>query len=114
MVTILSVGLIELTGIEQERTTSPFRCTEQAPHCATPHPYFVPVRPTCSRMTQSSGVPASACTSRVVPLMVSFAMLFSSDCPRDEFYTRKRHCRSIPSPLLRDRVGPGVAHGEVH
>ena len=24
-------------------------CTVQAPHCATPQPYFVPVRPTCSR-----------------------------------------------------------------
>src|SRR5262245_49821004 len=75
MVTILSVGLIALTGIEQERTTSPFRWTEQAPHCATPQPYLVPVRPTCSRMTHSSGVLSSTCTSCVLPLMLSFAML---------------------------------------
>jgi hypothetical protein len=77
MVTILSAGLIALTGIEHERTTSPFRCTEHAPHCATPHPYLVPVRPTCSRMTHSSGVPASTCTSWVLPLMLSFAMFVS-------------------------------------
>src|SRR5436309_1732698 len=29
----------------QERTTWPLRCTEQAPHCATPPPYLVPVSP---------------------------------------------------------------------
>ena len=74
MVTILSVAFTLPTGIEQERCTSPLMCTEQAPHCATPQPYLVPVRPTCSRMTQSSGVSASTCTSRTLPLMFSFAM----------------------------------------
>src|SRR5712664_4916328 len=74
IVTILSVGLTVLTGTEQERRTSPLMCTEQAPHCATPQPYLVPVRPTCSRMTHRSGVPASACTSRTLPLILSFAM----------------------------------------
>ena len=59
MVTILSVALTLPTGIEQERRTSPLMCTEQAPHCATPQPYLVPVRPTCSRITHSSGVSAS-------------------------------------------------------
>ena len=54
--------------------TSPLMCTEQAPHCATPQPYFVPVRPTCSRMTHSSGVSASTCTSRTVPLILSLAI----------------------------------------
>src|SRR5262245_51348446 len=47
-------------------------CTEHAPHCATPQPYFVPVSPACSRSAQSSGVSASASTSRVLPLMLSF------------------------------------------
>ena len=61
MVTMRSVGLTALTGIAQERTTSPLMCTEHAPHCATPQPYLVPVSPTCSRMTHSSGVSASTC-----------------------------------------------------
>src|SRR5947207_9402517 len=74
MVTILSPGLMSPIGTEQERRTSPLMCTEQAPHCATPQPYFVPVRPTCSRITHNSGVSGSACTSCTLPLMLSFAM----------------------------------------
>src|SRR3979490_3147541 len=74
MVTIKSVGLTSPTAIEQERCTSSLMWTEQAPHCATPQPYLVPVRPTCSRMTQRSGVSGSASTSRVLPLMVSLVM----------------------------------------
>jgi hypothetical protein len=60
--------------MEQERCTSSLMCTEQAPHWAMPQPYFVPVRPTCSRMTHKSGVSASTSTSRTLPLMLSFAM----------------------------------------
>ena len=74
MVTILSPGLRLLTGIEQERWTSPLICTEQAPHCAAPQPYLVPVRPACSRSTHNSGVSSSTVMSRVLPLMLSFAM----------------------------------------
>src|SRR6202035_4191957 len=74
MVTILSPALRLPSGPEQERCTSLLICTEQAPHCATPQPYLVPVRPTCSRMTHSSGVSASACTSRLLPLMLSFVI----------------------------------------
>ena len=57
-----------LTGITQERTAAPSMCTVQAPHCATPQPYLVPVRPTCSRITHSSGVLGS--TSTLVGLAV--------------------------------------------
>ena len=74
MVTILSLAFTAESGSEQERCTSPLMCTEHAPHCATPQPYLVPVRPTCSRITHSSGVSGSACTSRTLPLMLSFAM----------------------------------------
>src|SRR3954464_7178584 len=74
MVTILSLAFTALSGTEQERCNSPLMCTEQAPHCATPQPYLVPVNPACSRMTQSSGVSGSACTSRIFPLMLSFAI----------------------------------------
>src|SRR2546427_622070 len=50
------------TGATQERIASPSRWTVQAPHCAMPQPYFVPVRPRFSRKTQSRGVEES--TSR--------------------------------------------------
>src|ERR1700730_5483375 len=72
MVTILSVGSTALTGIEQERCTSPLMCTEHAPHCAIPQPYFVPVSPTCSRRTQSKGISSSTFTSMTSPLTLSF------------------------------------------
>src|SRR5262245_48075819 len=78
MVTIRSVGRTSPTRTEQERCTSSLMCTEQAPHCATPQPYFVPVRPTCSRITHRSGVSASTSTSRTLPLMLSLAMSFLS------------------------------------
>src|SRR5437899_12729120 len=74
IVTILSVGLTPLTGNEQDRMTAPLRCTEHAPHWATPQPYLVPVNPTCSRMTHSKGVLSSTLTSYALPLMLSFAM----------------------------------------
>src|SRR3954453_5165844 len=85
MVTILSLAFTAENGTEQERCTSPLMCTEQAPHCATPQPYFVPVKPTCSRITQSSGVSGSACTSRTLPLMLSLAMRSSPRISRRTF-----------------------------
>src|SRR5947209_3596440 len=42
-----------------------------------PQPYFVPVNPMFSRITQSSGVSGSTSTSIALPLIVSFAMAFS-------------------------------------
>src|SRR2546426_4325764 len=63
-----------LTGVTQERTALPSRCTVHAPHSATPQPYLVPVRPTCSRIAHSSGVPGSTLTSLVLPLIVKRAM----------------------------------------
>src|SRR5262249_29229473 len=74
MVTIRSVGRTSPTRIEHERITSPLTCTLQAPHCATPHPYLVPVSPSCSRMTHRSGVSPATCTSRFWPLMFNLAI----------------------------------------
>src|ERR1043166_5319064 len=74
MVTILSVGFTSERRIEQARCTSPLMWTEQAPHWAMPQPNFVPVSPTCSRITHRSGMSGSACTSRILPLMLSLAM----------------------------------------
>ena len=48
-------------GTEQERIATPLTWTVQAPHWAMPQPNFVPVSPSSSRITQSSG----ACTVHV-------------------------------------------------
>jgi len=53
------------TGMTQERTAAPSTCTVQAPHWAMPQPYFVPVRPTCSRIAHNKGVLGSTVTSCV-------------------------------------------------
>src|SRR5215813_14125211 len=68
------------TGITQERTAAPSRCTVQAPHCAMPHPYLVPVRPACSRIAHNSGVLGSTLSSTVFPLIVNRAMASSRNC----------------------------------
>ena len=64
MVTIF-LSAAALAGNEQERVATPSIWTVQAPHCAMPQPYLVPVRPTFSRMAQSSGVLGSTSNSPV-------------------------------------------------
>src|SRR6476620_8672790 len=58
----------------QERTASPSTWTVQAPHCAMPQPNFVPVIPSSSRMTQSSGVSDSTSSEYAFPFTVSAIM----------------------------------------
>src|ERR1043166_7393240 len=62
------------SGVTQERTAAPSRCTVQAPHWAMPQPNFVPVMRSESRSTHKRGVSGAAATSRVVPLTVREAM----------------------------------------
>jgi len=59
------------TGSTHDRTASPSRWTVQAPHCAIPHPNFVPVRPRTSRKTQRRGISPGASTSVGFPFTVS-------------------------------------------
>ena len=54
---------IEETGVTQERVAFPSTCTVHAPHSDMPQPNFVPVMPSVSRKTQSSGM--LGLTSRV-------------------------------------------------
>src|SRR2546427_9924452 len=63
-------------GSREERTAAPSRCTVQAPHCAIPQPYLVPVRPSCSRIAHNRGVLGLTLTSSVLPLIVKRAMGF--------------------------------------
>src|ERR1700720_5029882 len=64
-----------LTGIEQERVATPSIWTVQAPHCAMPQPYLVPVMPIVSRKTQSRGVLSSTSAVWDWPLMDSEIIL---------------------------------------
>src|SRR5262245_1980617 len=66
MVTICEPSAAE-TCTWQERCARPSTCTVQAPQNPAPQPYFVPVSPTMSRITQSSGVLGSASTETGFP-----------------------------------------------
>src|SRR5215831_7171812 len=59
-----------LTGTEQDLIATPSMWTVQAPHWAMPQPYLVPVRPSVSRSTHSSGVSGSTSTCCGCSLMV--------------------------------------------
>src|SRR2546425_11647549 len=59
------------TGSTQLRVATPSKWTVHAPHCAMPQPNFVPVRPSVSRSTQSSGVSGLSVTERDLPLTVN-------------------------------------------
>jgi hypothetical protein len=65
----------------QERVASPLMWTVQAPHCAMPQPYLVPVSPTFSLIAQSSGVSGSTSTLTDFPLIVRFAIAIPVDEP---------------------------------
>ena len=65
-------------GVMQERVATPSTCTVQAPHSAMPQPNFVPVMPSTSRSTQSSGVSPSTSTLCVVPLTLMVKAMASS------------------------------------
>ena len=60
---VISLAPTVPTSTWQERVATPSMCTVQAPHCAMPQPYFVPVSPMVSRNTHSNGVSGSTSTS---------------------------------------------------
>src|SRR5947208_16534423 len=71
---ITSRSCTDAIGVTQERRGWPFRCTVQAPHCATPQPYLVPVSFSSSRSTQSNGVSGSMSTLTFLPFTEKFVM----------------------------------------
>src|SRR5271169_2233825 len=58
----------------QDLSALPSIWTVQAPHWATPQPYFVPVSPSCSLMTHSSGTSGPVSTSYLFPFTSSEIM----------------------------------------
>src|SRR5262245_9455683 len=103
------------TGKEHDRTGSPSTWTVQAPQRAIPHPNLVPVRPSCSRSTQSSGVSGSTSMSCVVPLTVNLGIALPFRWANDaepQVVPPQRH-RAEAAPRGReDRVGEGGGHGD--
>ncbi len=61
---VIAAPSTDATGIVHERSALPLTCTVQAPHCAMPHPNFVPVSPSVSRIAQSKGVSGSTSKER--------------------------------------------------
>src|ERR1700710_180473 len=63
------------TSMPQDRIATPSTWTVQAPHCAMPQPYLVPVMPMVSRNTHSKGVESSTSALWDWPLMDSEIIL---------------------------------------
>jgi hypothetical protein len=73
----MSLPTTSPTVMPHERTGRLPISTVQAPHCWIPQPYLVPVRPTVSRIAQSSGVSSSTSTNRFLPLIFNSVISFS-------------------------------------
>ena len=65
---VIVAPAIAATEVTQERWARPLILTVQAPHCAIPQPNLVPVKPSCSRITDSTGVLGSTSSDWVSPL----------------------------------------------
>src|ERR1039458_8826234 len=70
MVVILLPATAEM-GVTHDRTGRPSMWTVQAPHSDMPHPNLVPVMPSESRKTQSSGMAETASTDCGLPFKVN-------------------------------------------
>src|SRR5215472_2455353 len=71
---VMRLPAAALSGVLQERTGWPFRCTTQAPQSDVPQPYFVPVSESFSRITHNRGISAGASTWLRLPLTISVIM----------------------------------------
>src|SRR3984893_12111107 len=86
-------------GVMQERVATPSMRTVQAPHSAMPQPNLVPVMPSTSRSTQSSGVSPSTSTLWALP----FTLIVSAMMPPVVF---RPASRSVFRPKLSECAEP--------
>src|SRR3954465_4865116 len=103
MVVIFCASVTAETGMEQDRVATPSTCTVQAPHCAMPQPYFVPVRPTCSRITHRTGGVGSRSMLCDCPLMVSATMFSLSRSPIGELFPASARDGHVPADFFEKR-----------
>src|SRR6201987_664818 len=71
---VICLPAASATETLQDRIATPSIWTVQAPPCAMPQPYFVPVSPTFSRIAHNSGVSGSTSIVKVLPFIVRFAI----------------------------------------
>src|SRR5262245_46133580 len=98
--------------VMQERLATPSMCTVHAPHSAIPHPNFVPVMPSTSRSTQSSGVSPSTSTRCGCPLTPIVKAMMPSPSVRLESLSSQGHVvRTDVVVPVRMRLVTGAAWG---
>src|SRR5689334_9434169 len=97
MVVIGELPMLSI-GVMQERVATPSMCTVQAPHSAMPQPNLVPVMPSTSRSTHSSGVSPSTSTDLTAPLTLMSYDMNPSDVRQSAMVTE---CRPS-TPSLED------------
>ena len=90
------------TGMLQERTGAPSRCTVQAPHWAMPQPNLVPVSPSSSRITHNSGVSADCSDFTALPFTVKLSI------PTSPFF---RNAHAMPAMRKCHAAAPQGALG---
>jgi hypothetical protein len=73
---VIALSPMLSTVVMQDRVAAPSTCTVQAPHGAWPQPNLLPVMPSTSRSTHSSGVSTS--TSWGVPLIFNVKAMAAS------------------------------------
>src|SRR5258705_6793497 len=75
-----------LTESWQERRGVPFSRTVQAPHCPSPQPYLVPVRPSSSRSANNSVVSDSDSKTQPFPFICTWIgiAMYSSRAGRQQ------------------------------
>src|SRR5467141_3927169 len=102
IVVISEVPILSIV-VMQERVATPSIWTAQAPQSAIPQPNFVPVIPSTSRSTQSSGVSPSTSTVRSTPLILIVVAILKAhsevrqliqQCPEGSF-RRVAHARQL-------------------
>src|SRR5688572_26785682 len=101
--------------VVQARVACPSTCTVQAPQSAIPQPNLVPVSPSTSRSTHSSGISGATSTCRDVPFTINVIIaiaLVSHEVLRvlfiflaDEF---EQFGVDLQGQLRDDRPGPRV------
>src|SRR5215471_17422103 len=94
-------------GVPQERLATPLMCTVQAPQSCRPQPNFVPVNPSVSRNTHSSGIWGGTSTLCRFPFRVNSTAGIGILLKNSRQYTTGRVNDAKPNPSFERRgMGP--------
>src|SRR4029077_18565845 len=98
-----------LIRVVHERVASPSTCTVQAPQSAIPQPNFVPVSPSVSRKTQSSGVSGLTSTECACPFTLISMVAIPHPSPRKHKDTPRQIYVPPPRKAIRLSHAYGLA-----